>query len=77
MKTKYEELKERYEKLIAKNEAAKAKLEVYIAQLKELGCESVDAAQKKLIDLDAKAVKLGSKIDELTANIEAALNGKP
>jgi hypothetical protein len=74
--TKYEELKSALEKLVAKNEAAKAKLEVYMSQLSEYGCDGIDAAKKLLADYAAKSKKLSAKIDELTADIEGILDGK-
>jgi len=71
--TKYEELKEQYDKLNAKNDAAKAKLEVYNEVLKGLGYNDIEEAKKALVTLEAKIEKLNAKIEELTSDIEAAL----
>jgi predicted nuclease with TOPRIM domain len=70
----YEELKKQYEELVESNARAKAKAEVLMEQLKELGCDTLEEAEEKVKELQAKVESTQSKIDVIVADVRGALD---
>lgn len=66
----YEFLKKKYDDLVAKNNAAKAKLDLYFEQLLEHNCKTLEEATAKVDKMGEKCDELGKMIRTLTAQIE-------
>ena len=72
--TEYEELKKRYDDLKARQAQAEARRELYLDELRKLGCDTVEAAEARIAELEAQVVKTRGRVEAQRQDIREALD---
>lgn len=72
--TEYEALKKKYDDLKAKQAQAEARRELYLDELKKLGCDTVAAAEAKIEELEAQVEKTKARVEAQLQDIREALD---
>lgn len=72
--TEYEALKKKYDDLKAKQAQAEARRELYLDELKKLGCDTVAAAEARIAELEAQVEKTKARVEAQLQDIREALD---
>jgi multidrug efflux pump subunit AcrA (membrane-fusion protein) len=72
--TEYEVLKKKYDDLKAKQAQAEARRELYLDELRKLGCDTVEAAEARIAELEAQVQKTQGRVQAQLQDIREALD---